>query len=315
MNSKNINITDYDKFKYNYKDYWLKQNREYEDSSDRIAVSRLLNKSDGKSIIDIGGSFGRLYPMYKDKYKVKIIFDYSFEALKDASNNLKNDGNTYFVCGDLYNLPFSSNSIDDVICVRVLHHILDLKTATGSIARIVKNNIFIEFANKSNFKNLIFSPSIYFSKGAYSQKTKGTGQGSEQYDDQIFLNHDPKEFIDIARDKKFVVKETLSVSNFRSQFLKRIFGLNILIYLEKHLQRTLGIIFFGPSIFLHLVKDKLNGMNIEYELNNTKDYETFRIEDILVCPQCQNSLETNLLCTKCNKSYRIINGIYVFRDI
>jgi len=40
------------------------------------------------------------------------------------------------------------------------------------------------------------------------------------------------------------------VSNFRSQFLKKIIPEKILLFMEDKLQKPFGKLFFGPSIFI-----------------------------------------------------------------
>ena len=55
-------------------------------------------------------------------YDLRICFDLSFEALKQAKNNIS-DQDALFVCGDMTNIPLSSNSCDTVVSHHALYHI------------------------------------------------------------------------------------------------------------------------------------------------------------------------------------------------
>lgn len=50
-----------------------------------------------------------------------------------------------YVVGDIYSLPFDSDSIDAIICSDVLEHLFDLPAAFHSIARVLKPNAIFTF--------------------------------------------------------------------------------------------------------------------------------------------------------------------------
>ena len=65
-----------------------------------------------------------------------------------------------------------------------------------------------------------------------------------------FVNFHPDKIILMLQEANFEIVETRSVSNIRSTLMKRIVPKNILISLEKYLQKPLAYLSFGPSIFI-----------------------------------------------------------------
>jgi hypothetical protein len=64
------------------------------------------------------------------------------------------------------------------------------------------------------------------------------------------MNYHPDKIKDILTQYDFEVVEERSVSNIRSTFLKNIFSTDLLVSLEKVLQKPFSYIDFGPSIFI-----------------------------------------------------------------
>lgn len=71
---------------------------------------------------------------------------------------------------------------------------------------------------------------------------------------QGFYNYHPKYIEAIFQKSGFKIDEVLSVSNFRSANLKKIFGTKNLVRLEKGAQKLLAPVRFAPSIYYKLVK-------------------------------------------------------------
>ncbi|NMB91862.1 class I SAM-dependent methyltransferase [candidate division WWE3 bacterium] len=243
---------DYNDKNYDYTKYW--EGRDYENASEVIALKKLLPKNFNKdrSIIDVGGGFGRLLSVFKDSFGDISIFDYSVKLLEAATKNAKNLGlsiNT--INGDIYNISnLVDKKYDYVSMIRVSHHLEDLNKAFEEINKILKEDgIFIlEVANKVHFKsivvNLLKFNFKYLKKDSISVTSK----------DVAFLNHHPKYVEDILKDSGFVVEDKLSVSNFRLAVFKKLIPFNLLLRLEDSLQKMLSFIYFGPSIFYRIKK-------------------------------------------------------------
>jgi ubiquinone/menaquinone biosynthesis C-methylase UbiE len=239
---------------YDYPSYW--EGREYENESEVIAIKSLLNKIPRiKTIIDIGGGYGRLTPTYSFRAKKIILTDPSAKLLSVAKNNLKENNKVELIQSLIENLPtkIKSKSVDLAIMVRVIHHLEKPEKAFKIVHRILKPGgyFIIEFANKSHGKavirelakgNLTFSHDI-FPQDIRSARNirKGTIP---------FINYHPDEIVRFLKESGFNVIEKLSVSNIRNTKLKSLISLENLLSLERVLQKPLSYINFGPSIFI-----------------------------------------------------------------
>ena len=286
-----VNVQDYDSIKYDYREYW--KDREYENISERNAISHLLGS--GNIFIDIGGGYGRLSDLYREKYKQGILFDYSLKNLQNA----KVEGNIIKVCGDVYNLPFKDHSIDSGMMIRVLHHIEDPQKAISEISRVISNNFILEFANKNHFLARIKhrKDKDFLLKDVFEIPHNKDSQGF--ITSQIFLNFRFEYIRKIVLENGFSIQKLLSVSNFRQRTIKKIIPLKVLIFIENIFHSFFSKMLFGPSIFLELKSNIIN------------DSKFINIEDILICPKCRNGIK-NGSCINCKKNY-LKNSIYNFK--
>ncbi|MFH1566074.1 MAG: class I SAM-dependent methyltransferase [bacterium] len=243
--NKLVMSVDYNDESYNYKSYWDK--RSYEHNAEVIALKKLLPKR-GKFFIDIGGGFGRLLPIYKDRFEKITIVDASNKILEQAkkqAESLRVTDITFKVS----RLPFVNevfSQFDCVLMVRVSHHLADLDSAISSLSKLMmKDGVFVfEFANKMHFlnvvKNLIKFNFNFFSKDPYKLKT--------------FTLWHPEYVRKILDKNGFRVEEKLSVSNFRNSLIKKFIPERILLILESFFQKPFAYINFGPSIFIRARK-------------------------------------------------------------
>lgn len=233
---------------YNYLDFWL--GREYEDAADKMAVSRLLSLVPGSSrkLIDVGAGIGRLVPLYEGRCQQFILLDSSEHQLAEAKNirPLNTKGKT--LIGDGENIPLPSGDLDTALCVRVLHHLQDPTKVIQEINRIIEvgGYLILEIPNKLHFKNRLMTM-----LGRVQEKLDQHDPISVSVNNKevTFVNHHPKTIIDLLKSNGFEILEVLSVSNFRSPFLKKILPNSFLIFLEKLCQKPLGRFWFGPSLY------------------------------------------------------------------
>jgi ubiquinone/menaquinone biosynthesis C-methylase UbiE len=239
---------------FDYPGYWI--GRDYEHKSEIIALKFFLQRiKKVNKILEVGAGFGRLFPSYAFRAKKIILTDPSARTLKIARSAFAGRKNLKFIQSSLENLPtkIRSNSVDLVVMIRVIHHIKDIDNAFKVIHKIVSpNGYFIfEFANKKHvkarFKEYLKGNFSFFSdkstKDLRSQRSikKGT---------LPFLNYHPDKIKSILKQYDFEVVDKLSVSNIRSTFLKNVFSTDLLVSLEKVLQKPFSYIDFGPSIFI-----------------------------------------------------------------
>jgi hypothetical protein len=70
-----------------------------------------------------------------------------------------------------------------------------------------------------------------------------------------FVNHHPRTVIKQLQEAGFKVEKALSVSNLRSTTIKKFVPHSVMLSVEKLLQPTLALTYFGPSVFF-LVRKK-----------------------------------------------------------
>jgi len=245
-------LADYNDKNYDYIKYW--QGRDYEKESEFVALKKLLPKdfNESRSVIDVGGGFGRLLPVFRDIFGDITIFDYSQKLLLTANENARELGvKIKTINGDINEIStLVDRKFDYITMIRVSHHLDDLERAFSQINSILQNDgVFIlEIANKVHFKsvvsNLLRGNFKYFNKESVSVATR----------DVTFLNHHPKRVEEILNKSGFVIKRKLSVSNLRHKVFKSVLSAKILLGLENIMQELGIFVYFGPYIFYKLVK-------------------------------------------------------------
>jgi ubiquinone/menaquinone biosynthesis C-methylase UbiE len=306
-------ISDYDKFDYDYSTYW--KGRSYENSAEKHILNKVFNSKRGQLFLDIGGSYGRLTSTYHEQYKKPIILDYSLKTLQRNNEILQSKyPNVELIAANAYKLPFKNNSFDGALMVRVLHHIEKPKIYFKELRRILKHDSTYvqEYANKKHIKAVIrallkLDLSI-FSPEPYQQPKAHNSEGSQDDQESIFYNYHPKYIKNLLQTNKFILKKKYGCSFLRSPLIKKIFNDDILMFFEKIFQETLSWSDISPSIFLDTQVKKDEG---EY------DIEDLTLEDILACPTCKDSLifesHSVAVCNKCSQSFFKKDGIWDFR--
>ena len=240
-------IADYNGYDYK-KIFWEDADRKYEDLADRLAIRKLLPKKMDK-FVDIAGGYGRLADEYIPRAKQPTVFDYSKTELKQAKEIYGDKISTK--AGDIYDLPFKDGEFDALMMIRATHHFKDMEKVTAELYRILKKGgvAVIEVANKKTLPKMF---RYWFKKSDINPFEKSQ---SELKDLKMF-NYHPEYIEKIFVDAGFKIEKVLSVSNFRSRMLKKIFGTKNLVKLENKVQAPLAKIRFAPSIYYRLKKIK-----------------------------------------------------------
>jgi ubiquinone/menaquinone biosynthesis C-methylase UbiE len=301
-------IVNYDGYDYDYSTYW--ENREYENSAEHMVLNKLLENSHGDWFIDIGGSYGRLADTYADKYKNCIILDYSLKTLqKNYDLITKKYPNCILIAANAYKMPFKKEVFDGGLMVRVLHHIENQKDYFEEVARVLKEDgIYIqEFANKIHIKARI---KAFLNRDKSIKDTKPYQQPCINLEGAAgegvsFLNYHPEYIKDLMVESGFEIEEKQGCSYLRIPLLKKILGVKVLLIIEKLFQNLFKNSNIPPSIFF------------KTELDTGKEGDKYkRLDEILVCPECNSSLDIHnnaATCTKCNKKYIKENSVWDFR--
>jgi len=233
----------YDEF--NYQAYWEK--RKYENIAGKYALKTLLDKinlTSNKKLIDVGAGFGRLADVYGQKFKHATLVDPSIKNLEIAKKKLGTKGFT-FTQSTGSELPFENESFDVAVFVRVIHHLKDPRKVLEEINRVLEKDgwLILEFANKKHFKATLLD---FHNKNDNLEPIDISDLDSSL----PFKNYHPKWIENLLRDIGFKIVKKLSVSNFRNPLIKKIVHYRILLAIEMVAQKALGIINFGPSIYV-----------------------------------------------------------------
>ena len=241
-------ISDYNGYDYK-KEFWENVDREYEDQADRMAIRKLLPKRMEK-FADIGGGYGRLANEYLKRAHRVIIFDYSKSELKQAKEIYGDKIETR--AGDIYELPFKDGELDGLMMVRVTHHLKKMDKAMAELYRVLKPGgvAVIEVANKRTLPKMV----RYATRQSKVNPFDKSVANYKEISKDGFYNYHPKYVEEIFDKTGFKTEKILSVSNFRSRGLKKLFGTKNLVKMEDKAQKALAPIRFAPSIYYKLRK-------------------------------------------------------------
>jgi ubiquinone/menaquinone biosynthesis C-methylase UbiE len=288
-------ICDYEDSSYRT-DFWEGQGREYEDLAERIALRRLLPLK-GRRLMDIGAGFGRLAEFYAG-YEQVVMLDYSRSLLRQAQQRLGRDGRIVYVAANFYAMPFVERSFDSVLMVRVMHHVEDVPSLLGEVARVLTGAgvYLLEFASKRHLKAIL-------------RYALGRQQWSP-------FAREPYEFVDLNFDfhpdwmreqverAMFHVKQIRTVSHFRLPLLKQVLPARTLAALDGLCQPTGAWWQLTPSVF--------------YQCQRTGPASETRTALHFRCPACgSNGLEetpVSVNCPSCGCRWPVEDGIYNFKD-
>ncbi len=292
-------ICDYEGSAYRT-DFWGR-GRSYEDAVERAALRRLLPPA-GKRLVDIGGGYGRLMPLYNG-YDDVVIFDYALSQLRQAQalwGESGPDGKPHYiyVAGDFYRLPFACGMFDTVTMVRTLHHAVDVPAVLSGIARVLARDgtLVMEFANKRNLKAILRHL-------ARRQDWSPFARAPVEFVDLNFDFHP----VWIAEQLSAVglrIRDRIPVSHFRVELLKRLVPTGLLATLDRLCQPIGSLYPLSPSVFLRCVVEEPRGV--------ASDDAFFR------CPACgateMSEGEEHLICLACETRYAVRDGIYDFKE-
>ncbi|KQY55882.1 hypothetical protein ASD11_15415 [Aeromicrobium sp. Root495] len=236
---------------YDYTTYW--DNRDYEHESEQAAIRSLLEGRHFDSAVDIGGGFGRLCLLLR-KYADHVTLAEPSQSQLDAADKVLagTDIVKLRTQADAIDLPDASQDL--LTMVRVMHHIPEPTKEFGEIARVLKPGAtaLIEVANYGHFKNR-----RRFKKEGKPLPTEPVSIRTVKADEPdaiAFVNHNIDTVVGQLDAVGLHLVRKLSVSNLRSEKLKKTLPTGLLVAVEKRLQKRLAKNDFGPSIFLELRK-------------------------------------------------------------
>ncbi len=275
--------------------FWDLGGRAYEDAVEQIALKNLLPPN-GEWMLEIGAGAGRNTPRYKGYQRVALL-DYSRTQLEQARDRLGESQRYLYIAADAYRLPFMPNIFDGATMIRTLHHMADPQQALNQVHQVMQHDgVFIlEFANKRNIKSIL----------RYMFRRQAWNPFDPEPVEFASLNFDfhPKSVRGYLDKAGFKIEKQLTVSHFRTAFLKRIVPLRLLVGLDSVLQVTGRWVQLTPSVFSRC-------RAVKPEKGTKSADEFFR------CPSCSSPLPAeneDLICKECGQTWPFKDGIYDFR--
>lgn len=259
-------IANYELNEYRYSNFW--GGREYEHKAEVNLLHRLFRKYlpdlAVRTIMDLGGAYGRLSPLYERQAKNIILADYSTSELQDGITNIKDSdyqGKYSFLALNAYKIPLKNDSLDALLSVRVMHHLRDINLFWEELGRVlVPGGIaVVEFANKNHIvavirnilKGKFFS---YLKQDILQVGHQQTSQGMKDGQVSIMYNFSPAHIKKLSRDNNVEIEGMFACSFLRSTLLKRLFPVSLLLAVENVLQLLFGWLLITPSVFIVLRK-------------------------------------------------------------
>lgn len=242
----------YDNDNYNYLDYW--SGRDYEHAAEEMAIKRLLRGKKFKNAADIGGGYGRLCVLLKNYSDKVSLVEPSKVQLDIAKKYLKDHPDIDRKLMQADDLNFKDGSLDLVTMIRVMHHLPDPMPELKEVARVLsKDGYFVlELANYAHARNRLKHA---LKREKLPKKPVDIRSEQNKREEEIaFVNHNPQTVIRQLDSVGFSVERVLSVSNLRSPALKKFVPRSVMLNLEKIMQPTLAMTYFGPSVFFLLKK-------------------------------------------------------------
>ena len=236
---------------YDYTQYW--NDRDYENAAEQIAIRRLLGARRFRHAADIGGGFGRLCLLLSEYADKVTLAEPALSQLEAAKDVLK-DTAVEQVQMQADRLLFEDGSLDLITMVRVMHHIPEPSEEFAEISRVLASDgvAIIEVANYGHFVNRMKHKRA--KKSLPTEPVSIRSDNPDEPDAIAFVNHNIDTVLGQLREAGLVLDEKLSVSNLRSQKLKKALPQKVMLAIEKATQKSLARKNFGPSIFLKLKK-------------------------------------------------------------
>jgi len=277
-----------------YKDFWVGKEKTSLNELEHALVRELLPET-GRRIIDIGCGFGRLADCYLDRFEQVVMLDGSITLLQQARDMFKDKA--VYIAADANYLPLATSSFDCVLMMRVFHHLSDAHWILTELKRILGDGgVFLfNYSNKLSARQLFRRLLRWNMESPFILEPAMAGK--------MLTQHHP------AYVHQMLIKTGFSGMKY--------FGTGVTDKLAGRLGRfetwmpsgrtiasVLGIIKLAPWI---MCRTKASGEIL-------KDYKC--IDDLLICPSCHSTVHhgaQSYVCTSCNLSYPIENGIADFR--
>lgn len=237
---------------FNYAMFW--EGRDYEHAAEVIALRRFLRGHRFRAAVDIGGGYGRLSAILAEYADEVTLVDPSTQQLALAERVFP--GGLPFArhLADAAHMGLADASADLVTLIRVLHHLPDPEPELAELSRILRPGGYavVEVANSVHAARRVRG--LLHGRLASNAPVDIRSEESRRNGTAPYVNHHPST---IARQFAAVglrPRQVLSVSNLRHPLAKALLPQPAMLAIERVMQRPLGPLYFGPSVFFLMEK-------------------------------------------------------------
>lgn len=278
-----------------YEQYWDDPAQARQDALEKRLISEML-PARGRRIIDVGCGYGRLAPVYIDRFDSVVLYDGSMSLLRHAREDIGE--RAVLVAGDAMNLPFRAASFDTLLTIRVLQHMTDLGGAIREMRRVLPRggSFVFSYHNKRNARRVLAYPKTRQTADPFSLESAEVSP--------TLISHHPTRVAALLGDAGFTDAE------YRGAVV-----VNGLAQLTEKFGRTepSGLA-WASFTGRHALAPWLVGRASAVGGGELAPGDS--VEALFECPDCRGNVarsDESYRCGACGRSYPIVDGIADFR--
>ena len=278
-----------------YQEHWEDSGHIRQDALERHIISDMLPVS-GRRIIDVGGGYGRLAPVYLERFNQAVLYDGSLSLLRSARDTLGD--RAVLVAGDVGRLPFKPASFDCVLTIRVLQHVHDLPGTLEEMRRVTAGDgsLVFSYHNKRNANRILHYLGTRKTGDPFSPESAEIGP--------TLISHHPAQVATLLHDARF------SAPDYRGTVV-----VNSLARITEAFGRKAPAgATWAPLMGKFWLAPWLIGRSVAEGAEDLQAADS--IEGLFQCPICHGDLvrsDQGYECPACRRSYPIEDGIADFR--
>jgi ubiquinone/menaquinone biosynthesis C-methylase UbiE len=289
----------------NTKEHQLYENADYEifwtgiqqqklDELEQVLVAKMLHLP-ARRMMDIGCGYGRLWDRYQTQCDEIVLLDSSKSLLQQAYQ--RSGGRAVCLACDLHAIPFRDGMFDQIMMVRVLHHLPDTHTALAELSRLITpgGHLLFSYCNKKNAERVF---RWLVGRNPYHPYKLEPAWVWER-----FFMHHPRYIHLNLQDVGLHVEREMGAG-----VMDKIAGVLGKAGKKFPLGISLASLFARQAIAPWIFVDTL-------KMGEHLNFPLLPLEQLMQCPQCKSGLQKNesgLYCSACDTLYPLKDGVYHF---
>lgn len=279
-----------------YQSFWKGVQQKKLDELEQILIRRMLHLP-ARRIIDIGCGYGRLLDCYQKESNQIVLLDSSVSLLQKAYQ--ASGGRALCLRCDLNHIPFKDSTFDQVMMIRVFHHLPDSSASLHELRRILVGggHLLFSYCNKKNLERIA---RWMIGKNPYNPFSHETN-----WVWNVFFMHHPVYVHSLLEETGFeeIIENGAGIIDKIAGKFGR-FGVSFPpgVALAPMFARYA----WAPWIFCDAAKT-----------GSGDDFAEGPIEQMLQCLNCHSPLiktDEGFLCSSCGKLYPLKEGVIHFLD-